>query len=284
MKKLIVSFSDLHCASPVGIMPPGQWQLRSANVKQNKGQRLTWKMFCNDADKIGKMRTNAKLIVVLNGDMVEGVHHGNKQVITSYMAEQEAIATGAIDHALQNMKFDDEKGDRLYFVRGTNSHVGESEERIARDFDAVPYRKDSNSENMDGRYCHPSLKMQINGTRIWWAHKLAGVGKGANRENSMRNYMRHLRQDMYAQKITPPDYVIGSHFHQRLYVPDAYRDHEIRGFVLPSYKLKDDYTFEGFSPFGLGDIGMHWISVDDDGSSDWGWLKHEVEQVKEIRE
>ena len=282
MNKLIASFGDLHCGSPVGILPPGQWQLRSGNTKQNAGQRLTWRMFCDDAHIIGEMRTNAKLIVVINGDIVEGVHHGNQQVTTSYISEHEAIATNAIDHVLKLMNFTE--GDALYFVRGTNSHVGESEERIARDFGAVPFRKDSTSENKDGRYCHPSLKMIISGVRAWWAHKLAGVGKGANRENSMRNYMRNLRLECYAQGITPPDYLIGSHFHQRLYAVDAYRDHEMRGFVLPSYKLKDDYTFEGFAPFGLSDIGMHWIRIEDDGTSKWGWLKHTTEQVKEVRE
>jgi hypothetical protein len=239
-------------------------------------------MLSDHAQIIGEMRTNAKLIVVLNGDMVEGVHHGNLQVSTSYMREQEAIATFAIDHILKLMKFTD--GDALYFVAGTNSHVGESEERLARDFDAMPFRRDSSVDRQDGRYCHPSLKMSVNGVRIWHAHKLAGVGKGANRENSMRNYMRRLRLDCYAEKTTPPDYLIGSHFHQRLYTPDAYRDHEMRGFILPSYKLKDDYTFEGFAPFGLSEIGMHWISVEDDGRSEWDWLNHPHEQVKERKE
>ena len=272
----------MHCGSPVGILPPGQWQLRAANIKQNAGQRLTWRMFCDHADIIGKMRTNAKLIVVLNGDMVEGVHHGNLQVMTSYMREQEAIAQHAIDHILGLMKFTE--GDALYFVAGTNSHVAESEERLARDFDAIPYRKDSSVDRADGRYCHPSLKLNVNRKRVWWAHKLVGVGKGPNRENSMRNYMRRLRLDMYAEKTIPPDYLIGSHFHQRLGVPDAYRDHLMWGFVLPSYKLKDDYTFEGFAPFGLSEIGMHWIDIDDTGESRWGWLNHTTEQVKERKE
>jgi len=239
-------------------------------------------MFCDHADIIGKMRTNAKLIVVLNGDMVEGVHHGNLQVMTSYMREQEAIAQHAIDHILGLMKFTE--GDALYFVAGTNSHVAESEERLARDFDAIPYRKDSSVDRADGRYCHPSLKLNVNRKRVWWAHKLVGVGKGPNRENSMRNYMRRLRLDMYAEKTIPPDYLIGSHFHQRLGVPDAYRDHLMWGFVLPSYKLKDDYTFEGFAPFGLSEIGMHWIDIDDTGESRWGWLNHTTEQVKERKE
>ena len=282
MRKLIASLSDLHCASPVGILPPGQWQLRSANIKQNAGQRLTWRMLCDHAHIIGEMRTNAKLIMVLNGDMIEGVHHGNLQVMTSYMREQEAIAQAAIDHVLKLMKFCD--GDSLYFVAGTNSHVAESEERLARDFGAIPYRKDSSVDRQDGRYCHPSLRLNINGKRVWWAHKLAGVGKGANRENSMRNYLRRLRLDCYAEKTIPPDYLIGSHYHQRLYTPDAYRDHEMRGYVLPSYKLKDDYTFEGFAPFGLSEIGTHWLEIDENGQDRWGWLNHSFEQVKERKE
>ena len=287
METIIVSFSDPHCASPMGLLPPGQIQLQTGNFKQNKIQRLTWKMFDKHTAAIGEMRKDAKLIVVAAGDITEGTHHDNKQVLSNYATDQQQIGIAVIDHALSNMKF--KAGDKLFFLRGTNSHGGENEAAIARDFGAEAYRKDSgkldrNGEPLkDGMYCHPSLRLNVNGVRMWWAHKLASVGKGANRENALRNYIRNLRLDMYAQNIIPPDYIIGAHFHQRLYVPDAHRDHETKGFILPPYKAKDDYTMEGFAPFGLGDIGLHWVKVFDDGSSNWGWMSEEIEQIKEIK-
>jgi hypothetical protein len=278
-----VFISDLHCGSPMGLMPPKQWQLRGANVSPNKLQRLTWRVFTKHTKAIGAIRDDRRLIGVLNGDMVEGDHHQNKQVITTYIQEQEAIAIETIDRGvLSNMGFDADSGDMLYMVRGTNSHVGESEERIARDLGAAPYIPDSNEETADGKYCHPALRLNINGVWIWVTHKIANVGKGANRGNALRNQARNFYFDALRQGIPPPDYLIGSHFHQRLHSPYAYGDHVVNAFVLPPYKGKDDYTF-GISPFGLGDLGLLYIIIGADGNHSWSWLHEEVEQIKEIK-
>ena len=277
-----VFISDLHCGSPMGLMPPKQWQLRGANVSPNKLQRLTWRVFAKHTTGIGAIRDGKRLIVVLNGDMVEGDHHQNKQIVTTYNHEQEAIAIETLDRGLSNMGFDADSGDLLYMVRGTNSHVGESEERIARDLGAAPYIPDSNEETGDGKYCHPALKLNVSGVRVWATHKIANAGRGANRGNALRNRLRDNYFDALREGIVPPDYLVSAHFHQRLHSPYAYGDYRADGFILPPYKGKDDYTF-GISPFGLGDLGLLYIIIGADGGHKWAWLREEVEQIKEIK-
>ena len=279
MKTRLVIFGDPHSGSPLGLMRPKTWQLQNGNYTPNKLQRLLWKMWDADTAGVGESRGDARLIVIANGDLVEGVHHNNKQIITNYIQEQEEISIDAIDHGLQNMRFDADAGDKLIIVSGTPSHVDESEERIARDLGALPYEKPRNEH--DGRYTHPALRLIVDGVRVWTAHKLAGAGRGANRGNALRNKAKEFYFEALADGMKPPDYLIGSHFHQRLYSPYVYRSDIVNAFIMPPYKAKDNYTF-GISPFGLGDIGLLVIDIEN-GASSWRFTEHQIEQLKELR-
>lgn len=277
---LFVSFGDTHCGSPVGIMPRKQYQFANGNVTPNERQKIIWDLFYSHTETVGNMRMeDERLIVVFMGDATEGKHHGNTQLVTPYTSEQEIIFTDVLDIGLQNMKFDVENGDRLYFVRGTASHAGESEERLAADFDAVPY--------CENTQCHPVLKLSYKGVRLWYMHKLAGAGRGANRGNALRNRARDYVIDHISDAIATgnkpalPRYLISAHYHQKRSVPYEIGDHEARASILPTYKMKDNWTF-GVAPLGLGDIGMQWVRVDEQGNDTWGWLAKKEEQVGEI--
>ena len=79
-----------------------------------------------------------------------GLHNGSKQVSTTRRAEHEAISLELMDRIDEWTGFTD--GDLEYFVAGTESHVEESEERIARDRDAQAYIPSDVAGGRDGVY------------------------------------------------------------------------------------------------------------------------------------
>ena len=92
---IVVVIGDLHCGSTVGLMPPF-WQTSDNNIIiQNELQVLLWQQWLENWHIIADLRLNnvtwPRLIIVHNGDAVEGDHHDTTQLITKRIDEQERI-------------------------------------------------------------------------------------------------------------------------------------------------------------------------------------------------
>lgn len=253
MEETILVCSDLHCGSPVGLMPPKQFQLRSANVTPTKQQRNIWKQFKAFFDIEGP-RT-----VIFDGDLVEGVHHNNKQITTQYMQEQEQIAIEAIDRVLK-------KDDRVYFVDGSAVHADESEERIARDFSAYPFAPPT-------RYTWPSLKYKTAIGELWVAHKGPGTGEGANEGNSLRNKVKQLMVEEIKFGRTPPRMVVFAHRHIKTHVQVDLGNYHADAWILPPFCAKSEFGF-GVSPFSVTQVGGLVLRISD--RLEWEWKVTDV--------
>jgi len=249
--------SDLHCGSPVGLLPPRQWQLRSANVVQSKVQRAIWTHWANLYKSV---QDHKILTLIFNGDLVEGVHHASKQLTTLYMQEQEQIATDAVDRALQFAKWSS-KTDKLYFVDGTAVHADESEERIASDFPSVEF--------CENRKTHPALMLNTPQGGLWVSHKGPGVGEGFNEGNSLRNKIKHIYVTCLKSGRKPPRFVIYSHRHVKCHVTVEMGDSVIDAWILPSFCAKSEFAYT-VDPFGKTEIGGLVIDMDDNGFK-WRW-------------
>ena len=277
MDTVLPVLSDFHSGSPVALFPLKQMELSTGNVSPTKLQRIIHGQYDEVLERVAKLRTaKERLITVLNGDMPEGIHHGNKQIASLLWNDHKRINLELLDYGLRKMGHGKTKHDKIFMTKGTDSHTGEAEEDIAKDLGAVPFS--------ETQYCHPSLKININGVRFWFAHQGANPGKDGTQTkgNGLRAKLKQIRDDCLDRGEPAPSYVVFSHFHHKWHEAIDTRNGTMHGFVLPSFQFKTDWALRYF-PFEVENIGGLIFKVSAGGGVEWEWSTMEYQSAQEIR-
>lgn len=251
--------SDTHCGSPVGLLH-GSWQLHDGGTYQpSAGQRIIWKQYTEGISNAKKDREGKRLIVIFNGDPVEGRHHDTTQLITSRIEDQEAMHIDIMDWTLTELGFDDKAGDLLYYITGTEAHGdngSQSDERIASQFDGI-------QRMSKGRATWDRLLLKCNGYIFDVAHQGANPGSRAwTKENALHNTLKSIYFDCLDSGAEIPDYWIRAHVHT--YVPDHYQGQRktVYGVLMPALQLKTEYAYKNHA-MKMADIGLIYFIVGD---------------------
>ena len=286
MRYVIAVPADTHCGSTLGLMTPKPLLVSDEiSVSPSPAQKIIWKQWEHNWETVAKERKGARLVIVQNGDPVEGMHHNDPQVMTMREDEHVTIAINCYDWAMRKAKFNPKKGDRYYQIAGTEAHGGtgaRAEEALARDF-----RDRGDGENgvmpiwekpvftegeyqIQGKYTWGRLLRKVNGVLFDIAHHGASVGKRAwTKPNQLLNTIKSIYFECLNNKEPIPRYWIRAHYHE--YTHAYYEDKQgiIEGFVLPSYQLPGSSFVRRHcgGSLLLGDIGMVYWVVESDGSS-----------------
>ena len=129
---VVVIVSDLHVNSTVGLCPQRVALDDGGTYQQSKAQRWIYRCWLDFWQHVDNLPRSA-LYVVLNGDLVEGLHHGTTQLVTHNEETQLGMALQLLEPVAR-------LADYLFIVRGTEAHTGPSafwEEHIAEDLSAV---------------------------------------------------------------------------------------------------------------------------------------------------
>lgn len=291
-RKIVLALpSDTHCGSTLGLIPPTPFQLHEGGeYTPSKAQRIIWNQWEHNWDIIKKERKNSDLIIVHDGDIVEGMHHNTTQITSARIEEHETIGQSVMDFAMRRSGFG--KGDKYFQVAGTEEHAGNgssSEERVAKDLDGVvPVFENStfDDEGMrNGRYTWDRLLRKTNGVLFDIAHHGGSIGNRAwTTENGLYNKIKSIYWECLELSLPIPRYWIRAHFHT--YARAEYRGKHgmITGIMLPGFQIKTGYVYKqkGYV-MKPADIGMVWIVIEPDGTSRDYVDKIEVCQ-EEIRE
>jgi hypothetical protein len=173
--------------------------------------------------------------VVVNGDAIDGRHHGSTTQISQNIADQLNIAEDCLKWALRQCP----PGTPLYYVRGTEAHVGpsgENEESLARRLDAVP--------DTNGAYSRFELRIRVGRALCDIQHHISAVNSNAY-ESTMLNKEYAIACEEAGRWNQPvPDVIIRAHRHRRIQVdlPTA-RDSGL-AFTTPGWQLKTPYAFK----------------------------------------
>lgn len=269
MKRTVVAVvSDTHCGSEMGLMPPEQYQLDASGFYDpSKGQLFLWRVWDEYWNKVAKLRKRARLVIVVNGDAVQGVHEKFTAIVSKRAEEHEDIHIRCMDHALKITDFNRQKGDRLFYVRGTERHTepgAQSEERIATDLGA---------EEREGRHSNFLLRFTVHNVIFDFMHKRERIGGRVWTEDNALfyaakdAYFRLLRNGKYK---SPFDVIyVGSHFHQ--WTPSiTYRNKQgsVTYVITPSFQLMTGYSLEVTKGMREPTIGGLIFDVREDGSWD----------------
>lgn len=234
--KAIVTVSDLHVGSTMGICPARVETVDKGTYLPNKYQRTLlkyWKNFWTEW--VPETAEEAEcLILVLNGDMLDGIHHNTVNILSNSweIQEQAAVAILTTIFELCPMKID-----QVFFVKGTEVHVGpngESEERIARQIGAV--------KNELGEYASYQWWLQVDEVPFQFAHHI-GVTSSAAYESSapMRELVSGLVEaSQWDQRL--PRVIVRSHRHRFIPVSIPSAHGRIECVITPGWQLRSPHV------------------------------------------
>ena len=121
--KLILLLSDLHVGSTVGLWPADFTSNEGNPIGQNKFQEWLWKCWSDAMEWSKRVVGKDAFDVVLNGDLVDGIHHKTLQVMTPDVGDQ----TDAVKQVLAPLV---ERCAKLHIVKGTEIHTRNDEIRL----------------------------------------------------------------------------------------------------------------------------------------------------------
>lgn len=156
--ELVVVYSDLHCGSTTAILPPGFVAKEGFGVVQNSLQQWLWDRWQAQQRFLWGVVGSDLFSVVINGDVIEGNHHGTKQIWSPRVDDHFAAA-------VQVLRPITERASRRFMVKGTECHVHDMEEGIGSvlGFDKCP---------STGLPVFDRLTLEVGGTRTVFRHHI----------------------------------------------------------------------------------------------------------------
>ncbi len=231
--------SDLHSGSDTALTVDRVWRgQKTSDIYPTSAQKKIRTQFEKTAEEVKVNRKGIKVRLILNGDLLEGCHHGNTQIFTQDELEMAEISAELINEFKK--KIDWNRGDEVYVTRGTTVHVKSLENFIGKEVGAV----------MDGDfYVHNKLILNTNGVISCTAHTGPGVGKGQNEGNSLRNFMNNYYVTCTKDGLTCPSIFYFGHVHQPYYSVIEQREpgfkfRTLHGVITPSWQMKTTYALD----------------------------------------
>ena len=265
--------------SITSLMMPKTYELKNGEYKPNSIQKMLWKRFVQFTAEIKTKREGRILVVASAGESIEGIHHQSTEVISQIISDQIMVATDVWDYFLQEVGFDAEEGDKLYFLAPTDAHAGTRsayEEVLANDLDATPFVSPKKGGG-GGLFTHPSLSFTKYGVRFLIQHH-APVSSGTRvhtKGNALRCYLRSLISEYKERNMPIPDYFIFGHYHQ--YIEERVilnkdlgewgdKKVEVIGILAPCWQAPTTYIFRIGKINTPSTIGGIYIEVNQDGT------------------
>lgn len=259
---VILITSDQHAGSTTALCPPTVRLDDGGEYVASKPQQWMYQKWQALHDAADTLRTKEKaaLVEVFNGDMVDGDHHGTTQILSGNPNAQAAVVNAIMRAPLALGP------DAMFFIRGTEAHVGKSaaaEERIS---DGL--RRDKRpviGDDETGTASHWHKKMEIQGVRFDFAHHGRVGTRPWTKPNVVANlaaeiFMDHAQED--AENNASPSFphiAVRSHMHQLV---DTGQTHKVRVIQTAAWQLATSFIHR-IAPGKLADIGGTIILIKD---------------------
>jgi hypothetical protein len=261
-RPVVLAFtSDQHCGGTTALCPPRIDLDDGGEYAASKAQRWILQCWHDYWTGVAKRRSalGADLYAVFGGDLVEGDHHRTTQILSGNLNAQAAVvdAVMAVPLALNP--------DRLFFVRGTEAHVGNSastEERIA-----TGLRKDHRPVVGDpetGKASWWHLRMEIHGRLLDVTHH----GRTGQREHTRAGAAALHAHDVFLSHAKrgerAPDLCLRAHYHR---FNDSHDACPTRVVTSGAWQLKTSHVYK-VAADNMADIGGLVVVIHPDGRYD----------------
>jgi len=238
-RRNLIVVSDLHAGCQLALCPPEGAMLDNGGRYMPSDLQLKvwswWLDFWNVW--VPQVTRGEPFDLVVNGDAVDGVHHGSTTQISHNLRDQALIAKGILAVPMSMAKCE-----RLYWVRGTSAHVGESgveEERLAADLGAVP--------NEIGQHARHELWLRVGGALVNIMHHIGTTGSNAYESTAVHKELIECYVEAAKHREAPPDVIVRSHRHRGFKTSFAASDHgdsrDAIAVVTPGWQAKTPFCF-----------------------------------------
>lgn len=200
----IVAISDLHCGCQVGLCPPVVHLDEGGEYHASDHQKVVWgwwEEFWNEW--VPHVCHNEPYVVITNGDVCDGTHHGSVTQITHNIKDQKNIAIEVLRPVVK-------KAAAYYHIRGTEAHVGQSaqiEEEVAKALGAKP--------NDIGQHARYELWYRLGEQYlIHFAHHIGTAGSMHYESTALMRELTEAYVEAGRWNEEAPDVVVRSHRHR----------------------------------------------------------------------
>lgn len=237
--KNIVVISDTHFGCRFGLCPP-KVKLEGGGIYkhsklQNKTWRL-WKSFWNEW--VPKVTRGESYIIVHNGDIIDGVHHGSVTQISHNIEDQRNIAIQVMREVTSNPQCQG-----YYQIRGTEAHSGLSgqyEENIARELGA---KGNGNSESS----VYDLYLRFRNGKVVHFSHHIGVAASGFYEATAPYKELVNMFSEYGKCGKIPPDVIVRSHRHRYIKVEIERGENYGMVIITPSWQLFTPYMYKSIA-------------------------------------
>lgn len=246
VKRLVV-VSDLHAGCRVGLCPSGGVTLDDGGTYlPSELQQKLWGMWREFWDEfVPEATAGEPWALVVNGDAIDGVHHGTTTQVSHNLLDQVRIAREILEPVVGRAQ------GGYYHVRGTEAHSGKSghlEEELAEMLGAIP--------SGSGQFARYELWKYVGSHLIHCLHHIDGGGGSEAAAPYRELHETFAESARWGRR--PADVIIRSHRHRYIMteIPTGHVPGSSRGRV-PSGTAACVVTpgWQGKTPFAWKTAG-----------------------------
>lgn len=217
--RAVVVLSDLHCGSSKALLPPGFVTLEGNEVDQNVPQQWLWECWIRANNFIDSTLGRSPFALVLNGDLLEGIHHGTKEIISPEMADHRRAAMEVLRPLAK-------RAAKVFVVRGTEAHVNNHEASMGEELHAV--------RNPELGICaFDRLTLDVNGVRCVFRHHIGTTTQRGLAGTAMSRQLEQEQVEAAVNEEVIPRVLVCSHRH----TPGIYRNEWGLCMVTPAWQI-----------------------------------------------
>jgi len=230
----VIVVSDLHCGCQYGLCPPHVTLDGGGEYNQSLYQAQVWEWWNEFWDDWVPVVTRGEpYCVVINGDTIDGSHHGSNHQITHNLTDQKNIAFEVLKPI--KAKCDG----RIYMIRGTEAHVGQSaqeEENLAKLLNAIP--------DEQGRHSRFELYLKIGNCLSHIMHHIGTTGSMAYETTALMKEFSEACSESARWNIPAPNMVVRSHRHRHSEIRVPTADTYGYCFTTAGWQLKTPFVYK----------------------------------------
>lgn len=232
--KHCVVISDLHFGCSFALAPSTPFILDTGvEYRPSKLQKEIYKHWRYFWDKwIPSKIGNDPFCLVINGDVIEGVHHRIVTQISQNISDHVRIAKAILGPVIKRAK-------KVFMIRGTEAHSGSSaqeEEKLAEDLqiDSIaPHSKTA-----------LELWLKLNGKIIHFCHHIGYFSSLSSEGTALFKETYETLAESSRWGFPIPSVIVRSHRHSFSEVSVPYKDNHIKAFVTPAWQLKTPFAYK----------------------------------------